>query len=382
MNEGSKNELNRIPRSLIEKYNFDFIEKSSNVNGSILMDLVIFLSNYQLKDLFGEIIFSIDDFCSQMGYTRSNLQRKLTPEQQKLLFGSEEPQIYEKFTKEGVHFHKIETLFEAALFKCTKENITYMTVDPKVGTSYKGVQIITSFDISYDYSTQKKTKRLYRVSLSSKLTDFIFNHYNLIAIKEYRSLPDRRGFRYFYLFLSKMIALVKFKIIEAKEPYFTITVDEIARIFDINEKVNKERKRRVTAVIKTIQKYLNVTKFSFEFVKGVNQSYAYTLKFHFPNETLEYFNEQYRAVFTKRYYDACGILYVQTINPAVLSSKEALEILKMLRSNPDDEAEMLEWIFSNEDIDRKLSVFNFTFKDVYGKLPKEFIPDWDGTIIL
>jgi hypothetical protein len=142
------NQLSRVPNQLTEGYNFDLLANSLTDGGSILMDVVIFLSNHQMKDLFGDIHFSLEDFCSQMGHNRTQMQRKLTPEQLKSLFGQDEPPIYEKPLRDGVHIHKIENIFEAALWKCTKENLTYIAKAPDGGTSYRGIQINTGVDVN------------------------------------------------------------------------------------------------------------------------------------------------------------------------------------------------------------------------------------------
>ena len=44
-----------------------------------------------------------------------------------------------------------------------------------------------------------------------------------VELKDYRNLPNRKGYRKFYLNLAKMIYLIKYKIDQGQAPYFTVT---------------------------------------------------------------------------------------------------------------------------------------------------------------
>ena len=70
--------------------------------------------------------------------------------------------------------------------------------------------------------------------------------YNLLELKDYRNLPNRKGYRKFYLNLAKMIYLIKYKIDQGQAPYFTVTVDQLAKEFDVTVKDNHDRKKKVT----------------------------------------------------------------------------------------------------------------------------------------
>ena len=89
-----------------------------------------------------------------------------------------------------------------------------------------------------------------------------------------------------------MISIVKWKISKGEVPFFTQTVDDLAYIFDINVKENKQRKKQITKVLNAINDKLTTTKFQYEYIKGVNQRYAYTVKFYFSKDTLDFFNEE------------------------------------------------------------------------------------------
>ena len=65
-------ELIRVPRVLGESYNSVLIERLYEAGGNVMLDLIIYLGSYHLKDLFGTSWFSVEDFCRKMGYDRTN----------------------------------------------------------------------------------------------------------------------------------------------------------------------------------------------------------------------------------------------------------------------------------------------------------------------
>lgn len=360
-------EISRIPRPLSENYNFDLISRSFNESGSLVVDLIVFLANKQVKDLFGTVSFSVSDFCIMMGYDRTKLQRKLSEEQLVSLFGKNKP-MYLK-TIEGKDIcHPIETVFEASLYKLIKENITYPSSNPDGSISYYSVQIASRLDINYDFHTKKDTKRVYTVVLSQKIIDSLFTQYNLIELADYKTLPDRKGYRYFYLNLSKMIYLIKYKIDKGEAPYFNLTVDQLARIFDINIVASNDRKKKVTSVLNAINKTLTVTNFQFSYIKRPGDKWAYTVQFFFPPETLSYFDEKFKSVFTKRFHEAVSDLYFEFkgIRPNL-----RVKFKNDMRNDPAQEKDFLEWIFSSNNIDEKAKIYNRIFVEVFGKKPED-----------
>ena len=82
----------------------------------------------------------------------------------------------------------------------------------------------------------------------------LLTEYNLLELKDYRNLPNRKGYRKFYLNLAKMIYLIKYKIDQGQAPYFTVTVDQLAKEFDVTVKDNHDRKKKVTSILNGINK--------------------------------------------------------------------------------------------------------------------------------
>jgi hypothetical protein len=73
-------QFSRVPSTLTDQRNYDLL---STNNSSLLVDFIVYLSDTQMQNLFGDNEFSIDDFCKKMGYERTNLQRKITSKERK-----------------------------------------------------------------------------------------------------------------------------------------------------------------------------------------------------------------------------------------------------------------------------------------------------------
>lgn len=256
-----------------------------------MLDLIIYLGSYHLKDLFGTSWFSVEDFCRKMGYDRTNLQRKLDSRQLAAMFGKNMQPEYVCTDTAGQRIsHPIETVFEAALYRLGVENLCYPTIGDDGRTSYNFVQILKRFDIMTDFKTKKSTKRLYSAVVSPEIKNFMFSLYNLLELQDYRSLPSR--YRYFYLELSKMVYLIKYKTAKNEAPFYVAnsrSTGQKARHRDC--RTQGPEKRRIASILKKMNAYLKYTNFNFSFVKGDHERWAYTVLFSFPRHTLHYFDE-------------------------------------------------------------------------------------------
>ena len=208
-----------------------------------------------------------------MGYNRTNLQRKLTEEQLTAMFGSRTPPKYVVAGTAGKPVaHPIETVFEAAIYKLGLENLYYPVAGEDGRTSYNFVQILKRFDIVTDFKTKKSTKRLYSAVISPEIKDFMFSLYNLLELQDYRNLPSR--YRYFYLELSKMIYLIKYKVKNNETPFYVLTVDQLAKRLGIEIAEPKYWKKKIASILTKMNGYLKYTNFNFSFIKGEHDRWA------------------------------------------------------------------------------------------------------------
>ena len=367
-------ELSRVPRSLSEKENSRLIERLYETGGSsnVAMDLIVYLTNNQMKNLFGENWFTIADFCKVMGYDRTKLHRKLTEEQIIEIFGKNNLPKYIRTVADGQEVvHNIETVFEAALYRLGSSNIAIASRNSDGSTSYKFVQIIMKFDIKTDFTTKKGTKRLYNAVLNPMLTDSLFKNYNLIDLQDYRKIPDRIGYRYFYLNLAKMMYVIKNKMIKGQAPVFTLTVDQLAKIFDIQIANNNDRKKKVRSILNLINSSLEVTNFQFDFIKSESEKWAYTVQFYFPNDTLEYFDQKFTTVFTSKFYTSLVWKYVETLFPNIYGVGRSDKVQEVM-NNEELYNEFLKWAHSDENIELKEELYRSTFTSVFQRSPEDF----------
>ena len=60
--ENKQKELSRVPRTLSESSNSKVLEVLFDAGGTVMSDIIIYVASSQMKDLFGDCWFSINDF--------------------------------------------------------------------------------------------------------------------------------------------------------------------------------------------------------------------------------------------------------------------------------------------------------------------------------
>lgn len=272
------------------------------------------------------------------------MQQKLTEEQLTAMFGSRTLPKYVVVGTAGKSVtHPIETVFEVAIYKLGLENLYYPVAGEDGRTSYNFMQILKRFDIVTDFETKKSTKRLYSAMISPEIKDFMFSLYNLLELQDYRNLPSR--YRYFYLELSKMIYLIKYKVKNNETPFYVLTVDQLAKRLGIEIAEPKYRKKKIASILTKMNGYLKYTNFNFSFIKGEHDRWAYTVLFSFPQDTLCYFDEGQYAVVTKRFYKSLLRLYVELVYPEIELESRGKKV-KELENDKELYGEFFQWKIS------------------------------------
>lgn len=180
----TQKELSRVPRTLSESSNTKVLEVLFDAGGTVMSDIIIYVASSQMKDLFGDCWFSINDFCEVMGYERTKLQRKLTEKQLDFLFSNQRPVYITEQNGQKIE-HPIENTFEAALYRLGTSNLS-VAYAMNGKTQYKFIQILDRFEIKDNFGTKKRTKRNYNVHLSKDLMNTLLTEYNLLELKDYR----------------------------------------------------------------------------------------------------------------------------------------------------------------------------------------------------
>lgn len=229
------------------------------------------------------------------------------------------------------------------------------------------MQILKRFDIVTDFGTKKSTKRLYSAVISPEIKDFMFSLYNLLELQDYRNLPSR--YRYFYLELSKMIYLIKYKVKNNEAPFYVLTVDQLARKLGVEIAEPKYRKKKIASILTKMNGYLKYTNFNFSFIKGERDKWAYTVLFSYPQDTLRYFDKGRYAVVTKRFYKSLLKLYVELAYPEIELESRGKKV-KELENDKELYGEFLQWVNSSENIEKKKQLYINDFVAVFGRFPE------------
>ena len=160
------------------------------------------------------------------------------------------------------------------------ENLYYPVAGEDGRTSYNFVQILKRFDIVSDFETKKSTKRLYSAVISPEIKDFMFSLYtswNFRIIETYPAVIV-----IFYLELSKMIYLIKYKVKNNETPFYVLTVDQLAKRLGIEIAEPKYRKKKIASILTKMNGYLKYTNFNFSFIKGEHDRWLIPFCSRFP----------------------------------------------------------------------------------------------------
>lgn len=172
--------------------------------------------------------------------------------------------------------------------------------------------------------------------------------------------------------LIEIVNLIKYKIKTGDAPSYRLTVDQLAKLFNLNFEENKERKRNVTKVLKGINEHLRFTNFQFKYVKGANDKWAYTVDFEFSQETLDYFDERYTAMFTQRFYSDLLWRYAGLAFPNCAVGRDRVNKVEDIKSDRNLYEDYLAWANSPQNKALKEEVYRENFFRVFGKTPEEF----------
>lgn len=353
MQDKSKNtekELARIPQSL--GFDHNALTRTYGNEGVLIRDILIFVSKCQMKNLFGEVEFSMADFCREMGYNRTTLQRTLQ------IF-KENPQMIPEV--DGL---KMDSLFEYALFRALKEKVVFRRRRENRDT-IESISIIDEINIQYQRHTQKRTKRIYSIKLGAKVLDYLFTEYNLIDFNDYKGLSSQQisvtgSMRNFYIFMARVISHVKFLRKQGRPEQFVLSVDDLCEIFSVCIDTPKNKKIYITRTLKTLKKSISNLQFDWKYTKN-GTKYAYFVEFQFPAETLDYFDEQLKATFFKSLYENLKRTYI-------FSKQDKEEGFNYSQELKDlDREKYMQWFFKmDKNIEGKRKIFYEIYERTFG----------------
>jgi hypothetical protein len=261
----------------------DAMSEQFQRQAGIIRDIFLYTikKQFHTQNLFRQVVFSADDFCKEMGYSRTEMQRRMD------IWTS-------KFKPPLIEGHECDSLLEYSLYRATKENVVFTRRTQEGNPKIVSYQILKSVEIIYDKSTNKKVKRLYSVELSPQIFNDAFVQYFVLDYNEYKSLAAKssdttNSYRNFYVFFAGMIAIAKSK---GKYSYRT-NVSRLAVVFDYEASEPRYLKKSVQRALNTIQAKLKYP-FGYKFVPAENSTskISYDIVFSFTDEIYNQFDEK------------------------------------------------------------------------------------------
>jgi len=353
------NELSRIPQSFT--FDVDAIDRKFASEAPIIRDIIVYAARSKMRDLWGDITFTIDEFCNEFGHNRTNLQRTL--KQFRNVPDSNLPMI-------NGDPHPWDGLFEYALYRALNENIVFSRKRNGVA-EVESYQIIEKLTVHYKNkaASKKREKRAYSIQISDKLAKNLLDEYFLIDYEDYKGLTSSKissvgSYRNFYLFMSRMIATTRFTNLkqqnEKKDYTYIVTVDEVCKILNINFSQANDKKKHITKILGILQKNLKKTPFTWQFVKHENR-HAYHISFTFAYDTIIYFDEKLKTVFIKKLQQSLTDGYVKKDNPKY-DGHDLYLYYKAGKLNKDD---FIKWFFNSENKEIKEKYFRQVYQTIY-----------------
>lgn len=351
--------LTRIPQAF--SFDTNAITRTYGEQSALIRDILVFLANKTTTSFFEDFIFSLDDFCNEFGYSKIELQRTL-PE---FVNCPDDKKPYE----DG---HCFDSVFEYALYKGFTKVLVFSVKNFKEdGFDLRNMVLFDAIKAIYKKNGRNE-KRYYQVELDYRIREMQLSRFFLTDKEQYKEIQIPKklkltgGLRNFYLYVGRMIAIVKYTIKQGGEPHYILTVDEVAKIMELSIIRNDKRKAKVREYIDKLNSILGGYGFTYCFCKGEGQRYEYSIKFSFPQKTLDYFDEKNKARFFHKLKDGIQTNYFRNIVNTEENNVGYLDWSKTI--TPEDERMITKWLFDKDNPNYYFAKKYFieTFKDIYG----------------
>ncbi|MDR2763918.1 MAG: hypothetical protein LBB90_02700 [Tannerella sp.] len=344
--------LARVPHDMA--FDVDAMTEQFGKQAGIVRDAFIYVIKRQFtsKDIFNNITFSIDDFCRDMGYNKSELYRRLDIWNNK----NKPPKL--------IDGHECDSLFEYALYRAAKENVIFHRWSKDGNPIINTYQIFKSVEILYDATTKKNTKRTYSIVLGSDILNAAFARFFVLDYEDYKNLAAKSSdatssYRNFYIFYARMVATAKAR----NQHNYITTVDDLANVFNYTISVPKNRKTSVKRALDNIKSKMTYS-FNYQFIADPNPENKSKLQYHvlfqFSDVCLTYFEEKLVGFWAKL-LERVGYSYMGSLKKDNTDYHERQRAI----GQPIDKEKLFEWWFSNADQKRKNEILNSVIKDIF-----------------
>ena len=345
--------LTRVPHDMA--FDTDAINAAFQKQAGIVRDAFIYVTKRQfsLKDIFSNITFTIDDFCAEMGYNKSELYRRLD-----IWNDKNKPPVL-------IDGHECDGLFEYSLYRAAKENLVFHRWSKNGNPEIKTYQIFKSLEILYDKTTNKSVKRTYSVILGADIMSELFARFFILDYEDYKALAAKSSdatssYRNFYIFFAKMVSIAR----SQKKHNFITTVDEIANILNYKIEEAKNRKQSVKRALNDMQKKITHS-FTYKFISNPNPAPGYKSKlqyhilFSFSQEALD--NFEYKLVgFWLKIKDGAAYTFKMSQTDHITDYRKKIEAKDSLTNE-----QFYDWWFSDSDKEIKDNILQKVIKEIF-----------------
>jgi len=365
MNQKTKkfnNNLARVPQHM--SFDTDAITQQFQKQAGLVRDIFLFTVKRQFSgNIFNEITFTVDEFCKEMGYNKSEMYRRMDIFRDKNEYGDKRNPLPKPPTL--VDGHECDGLLEYSLYRAAKENVVFNRYSKNGNPEIVSYQILKSVEVIYDKSTNKNVKRTYSVVLSADILNEVFLRFFVIDYGNYKALATRSSdatssYRNFYIFFGRMVATAKYM----RTHTFLTTVDVLAEVLNYNTADASHKKQSVKRALEIIKKKLTHS-FMFKFVSAPESKskLQYHVLFTFTEEVLDYYDERMMNTFWTALREKGLEYFARKLMGDKYDFRKVLELQKkMPRQNLD---EFHSWWFSNEDSDFKSRLLNELKKETF-----------------
>ncbi|MGP2571255.1 hypothetical protein ACT4R9_10395 [Ornithobacterium rhinotracheale] len=267
------NELIRVDKNL--SYHYNYFKKYSLDDSGLMFMVLIYLARKHQYELFGDGILDPVDFCKAFKLEPSNVIWRKHENPRQL-----QEHTIEELQKQGIDV--FDTVFENALYCLFKdifeftENVGYLTREGKVSNQkyLSSIQFITRLNKEeITKGAKNKVSKVYRYELSADFMNnlsFLFFNVNVKSLQK-DIVKKNQGL---YMYLKDIKNYMVNKKISQQDLSFTILKEKIG----IDSDTPKYIKKKISATLDKLLKLEDLNEFSFEWVKGKNQRYAYTVR--------------------------------------------------------------------------------------------------------
>ncbi|MGV4459971.1 hypothetical protein ACQ1Q5_00380 [Ornithobacterium rhinotracheale] len=270
----SISDLVRVDRNL--SFHYDYFRKYSSDDSNLMFYILIYLAKKHQGELFGHGYIDPVEFCETFEIEPTHCIWRKHPS----------PKQFEELTEEKIENLRktkpetlFETIFENALFCLLKDNFTfigdfYLSKESRHGQGVKlnSIQFITNLRKG-EIKVKRNLKKVYWYELGVEFMNnlsFLFFDASMKSLQE----PYVKKNQGLYIYLKDL----KNTMIGEKKNNAIIKFDVLKQKLEIESDSAPYVKKKITQALTRILLLDDLKELGFEWIRGKDQKYAYTIK--------------------------------------------------------------------------------------------------------